>query len=568
MKKIIFEEIDRINELMGTESKLITEQAKFLSKIGDELWRFMRTAQKGFVQKDIDDIVLKGKRNGVESLTEKEIQTLMRHLDLAGLAKKYYDEGLIISKGSLNSTISGRIEKLKEDGVETYLEMVTGIRDAARNDFFGLIPGFKEEYYGFADEFAEKLIQDINTSLREGEPELWKEITDIVRRTQKSDRNFIQSFKDFLDGIDLKNVQTISRVLLRSRKSQDKLRNEFIQVSKEMAKAISERLRTDYYEKKLTDILTSSKKTYRDSIENIYRSLKQDPEFPKGQMMRDFETSGDYSKLMEVIKENPSWGKILREDASAWIQLLNFKKFFTSEFWTGWFNLILKGSPVTFEQISQRLQRKGLRGYFISQVFGAYIVKFVIFPALYTFLNTILQIIGEFTQWLAALGGLETPWDPKQSGELWSDLISESFLSVIPEDLRLVLPWNSLIDNIVIAAINSNPKSAEDYIDNTIRPDVLDGAKKIKEGKIDEIQEVLIEDDLKQLIPQEFHQYLGRRSDGKYEIRSPKDKTSSLIYKSKTTGEWGIEAKFEDGSIGLLSLNDPDVMESLKSWMQ
>lgn len=568
MKKIIFEEIGRINELMGTESKLITEQAKFLSKIGDELWGFMRTAQKGFVQKDIDDIVLKGKRNGVESLSEKEIQTLMKHLDLAGLAKKYYDEGLIISKGSLSSTISGRIEKLKEDGVDTYLNMVNGIKDAARNDFFGLIPGFKEEYYGFADEFAEKLIQDINTSLQEREPELWKEILDIVRRTQKSDRNFIKSFKEFLDGIDLKNVQTISRVLVRSLEKQDKLRNEFVQVSQEMANAIAAGKTTDYYEKKLTDILTSSKKTYRDSIENIYRKFKQDPEFPKGQMMRDFETSGDYSKLMEVIKENPSWGKILREDASAWIQLFNFKKFFTSEFWTGWWNLILKGSPVTFEQISQRLQRKGLRGYFISQVFGAYLIKFIIFPTLYTFFNTVLAIIGEFTQWMGAQLGLETIWDPKQSGELWSDLISEAFMSAIPQDLRLVLPWNSLIDNIIIAAINNNPKAAEDYIDNTIRPDVLDGAKKIKEGKIDEIKEVLIEDDLKQLIPQEFHEFLGRRLDGKYEIRSPKDKTSSLIYKSKTTGEWGIEAKFEDGSIGLLSLNDPAVMKSLKSWMQ
>ena len=568
MKKIIFEEIGRINELMGTESKLITEQAKFLSKIGDELWGFMRTVQKGFVQKDIDDIVLKGKRNGVESLSEKEIQTLMKHLDLARLAKKYYDEGLIISKGSLSSTISGRIEKLKEDGVDTYLNMVNGIKDAARNDFFGLIPGFKEEYYGFADEFAEKLIQDINTSLQEREPELWKEILDIVRRTQKSDRNFIKSFKEFLDGIDLKNVQTISRVLVRSRKAQDKLRNEFVQVSQEMANAIAAGKTTDYYEKKLTDILTSSKKTYRDSIENIYRKFKQDPEFPKGQMMRDFETSGDYSKLMEVIKENPSWGKILREDASAWIQLFNFKKFFTSEFWTGWWNLILKGSPVTFEQISQRLQRKGLRGYFISQVFGAYLIKFIIFPTLYTFFNTILAIIGEFTQWMGAQIGIETVWDPKQSGELWSDLVSEAFMSAIPKDLRLVLPWNSLIDNIIIAAINNNPKAAEDYIDNTIRPDVLDGANKIKEGKIDEIKEVLIEDDLKQLIPEEFHKFLGRRTDGKYEIRSPKDNTSSLIYKAKTTGEWGIEAKFEDGSIRLLSLNDPAVIESLKSWMQ
>ena len=63
MKKIIFEEIGRINEIMGTESKLITEQPiMFLSKIGDDLWRFVRKAQKGFVQKDIDNIVSKGQR--------------------------------------------------------------------------------------------------------------------------------------------------------------------------------------------------------------------------------------------------------------------------------------------------------------------------------------------------------------------------------------------------------------------------------------------------------------------------------------------------------------------------
>jgi hypothetical protein len=53
--------------------------------------------------------------------------------------------------------------------------------------------------------------------------------------------------------------------------------------------------------------------------------------------------------------------------------------------------------------------------------------------------------------------------------------------------------------------------------------------------------------------------------DGKYEIRSPKDETTSLIYKKN--GVWGIEAKNEQGQIVLLPLNDTDVIKSLNSWM-
>ena len=71
----------------------------------------------------------------------------------------------------------------------------------------------------------------------------------MLEEHKKSDRNFIQSFKEFLDGSDLKNVQTISRVLVRSRKAQDKLRNEFVQVSQEMANALAAGNTTDYYEK-------------------------------------------------------------------------------------------------------------------------------------------------------------------------------------------------------------------------------------------------------------------------------------------------------------------------------
>lgn len=571
MKKIIFEEIGRINELMGTESKLITEQAMFLSKVGDDLWRFVRKAQKGFVQKDIDDIISKGRRDGIESLTDNELRTLLKHVDFQSLAKKYYDEGLVVSKKSLNSTISGRIEKLKEEGAVTYPQTVQGLRDSARDNFFGLIPNLGEEYYPFADAFADELIENIDNVIRQTDPELWKQISLVLRREGKTLSRFDKVKNSIARGIDeleLKNVQTIARALVRIRKSEDKLKQEFVDVSQEMANAIGLGKTTYYYEKKLTDILTAIKQNRETEFRNIYKIIKRDPNFPKGEMMRDFEASASYDELMKIMGRQPSWLKIIQEDAMEWVKLFNFKQFFTKEFWVRWWNLVLKGSPVSFEQLTKRLQQKGLRPYFISQVMGAYLVKYVIYPALFTVAKTFVKLFGEGTQFLASLMGYETPWNPMESGEGWRNMVFESFMSAIPQDLRLVLPWNSLIDNIILAAWRNDKKAAEDFMDDNIRPDVLDGAKKIKEGKIDEIKEVLIEDDLKQLIPQEFHEFLGRRLDGKYEIRSPKENKSSLIYKSKETGEWGIEGKMEDGSIGLLSLNDPAVMESLKSWMQ
>lgn len=568
MKKVILEEVGRINELMGTQTKLIAEQAKILSAIGDDIFQFIRKALKGVSQDQLDDIVTKVRRNGVDSLSEKEFQILLKHVDLTKIANKYYDDGLLISKKTLDRTVDNKIFDLEQNGAETYLEEIKGLQDAARNNFFGLIPDMKEDLYPFADAFAERLISELNSTIKNTKPELWNQITRIVRSSQRTGLSASQSFRRFVDALSPKNIQTITRVLTRSLDNQKTLRNEFLSVSKEMASAIAGGKTTDYYEKKLADILTSSKKNYNDSIENIYRNLKKDPDFPGGQMARDFETSGSYTELMKVIGDNPTWGKILLEDLKAWVQLFNFKKIFTLDFWNGWWNVVLKGSPVTFEQISKKLQNKGLKPFFISQVFGAYLVKFVIFPALYTFVKTLIQIVGEFSQWFASVFGFETPWDPKQSGELWSDLIKENFMGAIPEDFRLILPWNSLIDNIVIAAINNNPKAAEDYIDNNVRKDVLDGANKIKENKLDEIQEILIEDDLKSILPQEFHQYVGRNLDGSYELRNPVKDESYKIRKSDT-GIWGIEMQnMQTGETGLYSLEEKAVMDALKAVMK
>lgn len=567
MKTIIFEEIGRINQLMGTQKKLIAEQAQFLSKVGDELWQFIRKAQKGFTQDQVDDVIAKGRRNGVDSLSEKELQILLKHVDLAKLAKKYYDDGLIVTKGGIDSTISYHVNNIEQNGAESYLEIIKGIQDAARNDFFNLIPGMKDELFPFADAFAERLINDLNATLKTSKPVLWNEITKILRSGQTGSLPFKQTLKNFIDGLSPKNIQTISRVLVRSLDNQKKLRDEFLQVSEQMANAIATNKTTDYYEKKLTDILTSAKKNYNDSIENTYRNLKKDPEFPGGQMARDFETSGNYSDLMKVIGENPSWAKILKEDINSWLQLLNFGKLFTKEFWNGWWNLLLKGSPVTFEQISQKLQRKGLKPYFISQVFGAYLVKYVVFPAVFTFFKTIFWVFGELNQKLGSILGYKPIYDPKESGESNKKMIAETFTSAIPDDFRFLLPFNSILLDIFIFALENDDKAAEDYIDDNIRPDVLDGAKKIKEGKIDEIKEVSIEDDLKEIIPQEFHEFLGRKLDGTYELRNNKKGISYKIYKED--GVWGIEGKNpETNEISLYPLNNPSVLESLINEMK
>jgi hypothetical protein len=564
MKKVISEEIGRISQLMGVEPKLIAEQATLLKKVGDELWRFVKKAQKGFTQDQVDDVILKGRRNGVDSLTDKELQTLLKHIDLKRLAEKYYDDGLVVSKNSLNSTITNQINKLKQDGASSYSDLISGIQDSARKDFFGLIPGFKSELNDFADAFANKLIDNLNETIKQTNPTLWDDIVKTIRQTQKVGDSWTLAFKKFLDDLSMGNIQTLSRVLTRSLKKQENLREEFINTSKEMANAIANGKTTLYYEKKLTDILTASKKGYNDSIENIYRMFKQDPDFPKGQMPRDFETSGNYIKLMDAIKDEPRLGKFLIEDLKAWGKLIKIGTW--SEFFQAWWNIVLKVNPVSFEQIVKRLQQRGLKSTFINQVIGAYIAKYLVIPTVYTIYKGFLVLLGEVIQWGGGLIGLETPLDPKQSGPLWTDIIKENFLNAIPKDLRLVLPWNSLLDEIIVAAIENNPKAAEDYLDKTIPKDVKDGAEKIKEGKIDEIKEVSIEEDLKALIPQEFHQYLGRKLDGTYELKNPKKGESYKIYKEN--GVWGVEAEDKNNQVVLLPLENSSVISSIEAAMR
>jgi hypothetical protein len=562
MKKIILEEIDRINELMNTQPKMINEQPKLLSRVGDELWNFVRKSSGEVTQDELDKIVLKGRRDGVETLSSKELKKLMKNLDLSSLARKYYDDGLVISKGTLNSTVQNSIDKIEKEGVEVYEDVMEGFDTAARQDFFGLIPNFKPEYYEFADYFAKRLREDIKKQLQSQKPELWNEIKKYLKI--KNFKGTPDVLKRFIDDLSPENVQTIARILVRGRTKGDKLREEFIKVMQDMANSILLDKTTPYYEKKLTDILSATKKVSSDSIRNAYRTLKKNPNFPDGQVVRDFETSQSYTDLLKVIEQNPTWAKIIREDLNDWIQLFNFSKIFKTEFWNGWWNLILKGNPVTFEKIAQRLQQKGLKPYFISQVINAYILKFLVLPALYTLVKTLIQVFGEGSQWVASLVGIETPWNPKEKGEYWSDMMKETFMSAIPRNFKIILPWNSFIDEIYTAAINNDATSAETFIDKNVRPDIIDGANKIKEGKIDEIKEILIEDDLKDLLPQEFHQYLGRNIDGTYELKNPRKGTTHKI--KKVLGVWSIWA-VSDGIKDYFPLTEKEVMEFLKKDM-
>lgn len=581
MKKIIVEEIERINELLGIQPNLITEQYKFLSEIGSELWSLVKKAEPGFKQKDIDDLVTKGKRDGVEALTDNELTSLAKHLNLTELAKKYWDKGKIISKNTQLNTINGNIKRILDKGAASYPETVETLRKNASKDFFGLIPDFDEKYNEFAESFAEIIIENIDTKIKETYPELWKEISIVLQTPLKNSiaSKFKLDIGEFINELGFENLQTITRILLRTFQKQDKLRKEFIDVAQQMADVAGTGQNTKYYEKKLADILSSAKKTYKQDARNTYKIIKRDPSFPKGDMVRDFEASEYYTDLMSLIKQRSSFVKIIKEDALEWLKLFDLKKFFTLESLSRWWRVILKLNPVTFKQTAKRLQQRGVQPMLIRQLYGAYILKYLLYPAVYTLVRTLAQLIGEFGQFFVEIFGTESPIDPVLKDDSWRDMIKESFFSAIPDDLRVVLPWNSLIDNIIFFAVNNDKTSAEDFIDN---------ATEEIEDSIDNIDDDETRNELDSLrtqgetrlnlqntdIPIELLEALDGELDYLKEKVYKKDNSESYLINrpdgeralqlSLIDNEWKIETIDRNGVIGYEKLINDKVIKSLK----
>lgn len=269
------------------------------------------------------------------------------------------------------------------------------------------------------------------------------------------------NIKKIIDRIISKNLQTIQRIVRRGMSSQEKLNEEFLEVAKESAYALSQGKSGNYYYKKMSDILLSKKKSFDDGITEMYRVLSKDPTIPN-EVKKQFSKSEFYN----YITKNPEtsiikpWKNLLwpwsNKNIGEWIQRV--------------FMFIINQNPMTLEEIVLNIQKSGLRGFLLQRAAAGYFAKFVFAPAVFGIIKSIAAIpveayrIGFDDEYI-------NPWGPKGEQE-WTDAIMNNLMTgfggINPSWMSLI-PFGTLVDDMWVAAKKVNRFTHDLYKDDNTK---------------------------------------------------------------------------------------------------
>lgn len=477
MNKKLINEIDRINQLM-----LINEQPAAIVNVGKKLASTADDFIKKFIKSDLDNVarqevdavatrVRRGALQSLDELADDELRILLKHLDYKKLGTYLFENGLLISRNVIDTNTQRIIDALinSPNSAEKYKEILMNLKSGARQDFFGTVPGMGDELLPMADQFYDEWLNQIKNTLKTQQPDLYNNISKSL--VQKSVTALSQKAKLFLDDWAFRNIQTIRRVLTNSYKSQETLSKQFLTLADEMATAVSQGKSSEYYTKKMADILTTMNKSFETDISKLVAQFKNDPKYTKD-IALEFERSGAYSSILKTLSENKNARQALIEYASAWKNLLwpfNNKESFLD--WGSRFtNMILQQSPYTFEETVKKLQTKGLGNVLAGRVASGIFAKWIALPILLGLGKTLVGIPLELLEWANnRFGGkYQNPWGPtgEEGKKDWFEAIANNFKSTFPEGFEMVVPFGTFVDDIWNALIEGNEIKAEDYVDS------------------------------------------------------------------------------------------------------
>lgn len=449
-------EIKKIHNLMDvnhnglilenvTATKMFGLVKDLVSKFGDDIIKLTTKITK----KDksaFDSIINKLKSN--TPLVDNEIQFLTRFVDWDRIAKNAMTDNRLIGQSFINGLDKAvRDIKKKPSLYKNELEYWTKFLETS---LFNDIPDV------------------VKTSLRKQIKERFKKAAGIVDDVTPGrivpDNNIPipkNNIKKIIDRIISKNLQTIQRIVRRGMSSQEKLNEEFLEVAKESAYALSQGKSGNYYYKKMSDILLSKKKSFDDGITEMYRVLSKDPTIPN-EVKKQFSKSEFYN----YITKNPEtsiikpWKNLLwpwsNKNIGEWIQRV--------------FMFILNQNPMTLEEIVLNIQKSGLRGFLLQRAAAGYFAKFVFAPAVFGIIKSIAAIpveayrIGFDDEYI-------NPWGPKGEQE-WTDAIINNLMTgfggINPSWMSLI-PFGTLVDDMWVAAKKVNRFTHDLYKDDNTK---------------------------------------------------------------------------------------------------
>ena len=490
MNNIVLHEINRINEIMflneSVKPEVINESYSGPAHVIKSIKKFINSydvksiktfAKKGEVLPDVKKLV-----NLTGNQLTRELNILLSKLDLIKLSKtlvkdgwggKKRDEVLekLVSKLNEKKTIAEKIKayqsfvkeqskkssetysKLKIDGLSSFNKLVDELR------------------YANEKLFNEKLKREIGD--------------DTYRRLRTKPLSFGEKIIKSLNGEINSNITSIRRIIARSLTSQDKLNQEFINVLDQSLTAKNLGQKTDFYIKKLSDILVSKKKTgnedLRYMLEMIKGNLSKKTDTTSNELLKyldDIISSGDIlTKLDEISKQsktsisgeflnvikkyrNMLWPLKNAEGERQWLEMIQRQIMF-----------IINANPNLPNEIYSQLVKQGLAKTVAIRVVNSYVATLIVYPIIYAVYNVFKSIFK-------TLGNLFNDEITKETNYV-SDYLNGAFASVSGKYWKL-FPFTTFVPEFinfitdVKTLINKSPATFNKWINNLIGSDEND----------------------------------------------------------------------------------------------
>ena len=617
-KELVNEQLGRIATIMGVEPKVINESAsilKFMSDKGQNLVSFLKKGGS----KEIGERVLNKLKNDVDSLTDDELKLIMKLLDYEKMARALFRGGpsklrivdafdrtystaisqfedkvgeVVRQAKQLNPNLTeSEIARITKDTLtEEYQRRIDtwgkglNVNPDTKSAFFGTVLNVTEDITPLASEFLDLMETDFIRYFKETKPDLYKFLTPSSMKVAE------KVLKETISTITPKNVETIRRFFARFVDDNDKLQKEFIEVANEMAKVQSAGDNTDYYVKKLSDILRVASSRWKKDMENLYEEVysKRIPDKVKRKLSKD----EIISDIVKELKNDKNLGILgpFKKMVRGWRELLPGKlggKNRTAPFWSRWVQFVLKSVPVTFEEIVTTLTQRGVTLTVAQMAAGGFIAKYTIGPFIAGLIRTLGYVGMEINQKLSELTGWEVgwyegaPWENEQGGfQGWvSSIISEGFKEWSKEDNTWTKysPWRTYVPELVDILVRLNLTQAEG--------EGVKQAQKLADSKMtDEVKQIVddlynktrkkisgdeVPEDLKQTLSGDL-QFLQdkvyfQESSKLYAIRYQKGREGKNdVVLVKPGEEWGYMAgSLSDPTVKFRSFSDETYREAI-----
>lgn len=439
-------EIKKIHNLMDVNhnglilenvaaTKMFRLVKDLVSKFGDDIIKLTTKIPK----KDksvFDSIINKLKLN--TPLVDNEIQFLTRFVDWDKIAIKAMTDNKFIGQSFING-LNKAVNNIKKDPSSyknelkywtKFLEtsLFDGVPDVVKNSLRNQIKERFKKAAGIVDDVTPgRIVNDVTTRL-------------LKRRVKQY----------IVTKLIPRNLVILKRVVGRIATNQEKLNDEFLEITKQAAEELSKGRTAKYHFNKMSDILLSKKKSWDDGIEEMYKILKKDKNIPKD-VNKAFTESEFYKTLIENTTKKDE--NIFKELLSPWAKLIwpwgNKGGFL--EWFERLIMFIVNLNASTVNEVALNIQKSGITGYLAKRIIAGYITKFVIIPTIFAGFKAF--VIGGLLEpiKIQTKGKIGNPFGPKGK-ETFVDSFLRQFkngFGGVNFSVYSYIPFGSLIDDIV-----------------------------------------------------------------------------------------------------------------------